>query len=109
MLQNRIKELRISSKMSQADLAKKLNLTQQAIGKWEKGLSEPDSSCIVSMANLFSVTTDYLLECEKEPTVKDDGLTEMERLFLSLSPARRKEVLHFMEYLASQASDQQPS
>lgn len=106
MLQNRIRELRTSAKMSQADLAKKLSLTQQAIGKWEKGISEPDASCLVLMADLFSVSTDYLLGHEKKPTVKDDGLTEIERLFLSLPPERREEVLRFMEYQASQASAQ---
>ncbi len=104
MLKDRILELRTSAKMSQAELARRLNLTQQAVGKWEKGKSEPDSACLVLMADLFSVSTDYLLGHEKKPTVKDDGLTEIERLFLSLPPERREEVLRFMEYQASQAS-----
>lgn len=61
MIANRIKELRIASHMTQKELAVSLNRTQQAIGKWEKGLAEPDASCILSLAEIFSVSTDYLL------------------------------------------------
>ena len=50
------------------------------------------------------VSTDVMLISQgKKPTVKDDGLSDMERLFLSLTPERREEVLRYMEYLASQS------
>ena len=50
------------------------------------------------------VSTDVMLiSHRKKPTVKDDGLSDMERLFLSLTPERREEVLRYMEYLASQS------
>lgn len=61
MLNERIRELRTKNNLSQATLGAKLNLTQQAIAKWEKGISEPDSENINKLADLFSVTTDYLL------------------------------------------------
>lgn len=59
---------------------------------------------MILLADYFGVSIDYLVGREKKPTVKDDGLTEIERLFLSLPPERREEVLRFMEYQASQAS-----
>lgn len=49
------------------------------------------------------ISADPLIGHEKEPTVKDDGLSEVERIFLSLPQARREEVLRFMEYQLSQA------
>lgn len=74
MLKDRIRELRLAHKMSQSELGNKLNRSQQAIGKWESGASEPDASCIVSMAQLFAVSTDYILEHNKVSIVKDASL-----------------------------------
>lgn len=83
-----------------------LGITRGAYANIENGKREPDIATIILLADHYDVTLDYLLGHEKKPTVKDDGLTEMERMFLSLPPARREEVLRFIEYQASQASDE---
>ncbi len=57
----RIKELREKEKLSQLQLAEKLNLTQQAISLYEKGEREPGIDLINQLADFFGVTTDYLL------------------------------------------------
>lgn len=75
MISARLRELRIVANLTQKDIAISVNRTQQAVAKWEKGLAEPDASCIVTLANLFSVSTDYLLGCEKKPTVQAGGLS----------------------------------
>lgn len=62
MISERIKALRELEKMSQKNLAEKLGITQQAVAKWEKGIAEPDIYAIKKMANIFNVSTDYLLE-----------------------------------------------
>lgn len=64
-----IKNNRISSGLTQADLAKKLNVTRQTISKWELGLNEPDIDTIKKLAIIFGITTDELLitnTCKQE-------------------------------------------
>lgn len=56
-----IKYLRSQLGWSQKKLAEELNLSQQAIGKWETGLSEPDSETLSKLATIFDVSVDYLL------------------------------------------------
>ena len=48
--------------LSQEELATKLGVTRQAISKWELGDSLPDLDMIVKLAQLFKVSTDYLLQ-----------------------------------------------
>ena len=55
-----IKRLRKERKLTQEELAEQLNLTTQAISKWESGAGLPDISQIVPLANLFGVPTDVL-------------------------------------------------
>ncbi|MDY2888594.1 MAG: helix-turn-helix transcriptional regulator [Candidatus Caccosoma sp.] len=56
---NNITELRKSRKWTQLDLANKLNYTDKAISKWERGESTPDVETLYKMAELFEVTVDY--------------------------------------------------
>ena len=60
----RLKELRLSKNLSQMQLAKKLNISQSAIAKWELGKTEPTASAIITLANFFGETTDYILGLE---------------------------------------------
>ncbi|NLM06600.1 MAG: helix-turn-helix transcriptional regulator [Tissierellia bacterium] len=62
--------------MSQEDLAEKLNVSRQAISRWENGSTKPDADNILQLSKLFAVTTDYLLNDEYEsdndlPKVKE--------------------------------------
>lgn len=57
-----IASLRQQSKMTQIELAEKLNYSDKAISKWERGESIPDVIVLKSIAELFGVTLDYLLE-----------------------------------------------
>lgn len=61
MLSERIKDLRKRRKLSQRELAEKLNVSQQTVGSWETGRSEPNSEMMVRLADYFGVTTDYIL------------------------------------------------
>ncbi len=53
--------LRKSRLMTQSDLAVKLNYSDKAVSKWERGESVPDITVLKTIADLFGVTVDYLL------------------------------------------------
>lgn len=102
----RLKELRTSRDLTQMQMSALLGITRGAYANIENGKREPDIATMILLADYFGVTVDYLIGHEKEPTVKDDGLTESERLFTSLSPERRQEILRYMEFLAAQEAEQ---
>lgn len=56
-----ITELRKRQDMTQADLAEKLNYSDKAVSKWERGESIPDVTVLKTLADMFGVTVDYLL------------------------------------------------
>lgn len=62
----KIKELREEKELSQAQLAKKINVSQKAIDFWEKDINEPKASYIHNLATFFNVTSDYILGLEDE-------------------------------------------
>jgi len=61
MFPERLKKERTKCKLTQSELAKKLGLTQQAIGKWEQGVAEPDIATINKLAQIFDCNPNYLL------------------------------------------------
>ena len=65
----RIRKLRIDRGMSQREVALQLNMSVSAIGMYEQGRRLPSLDLVVAYADLFSVTTDYLLRGE-ETTVR---------------------------------------
>ena len=56
-----ISELRLRAGMTQQELAEKLNYTDKAVSKWERGESVPDISVLARIAGIFGVTVDYLI------------------------------------------------
>lgn len=56
-----IQELRTASSLTQAELASRLNYSDKAVSKWERGESVPDVQVLKMIAELFEVTVDYLL------------------------------------------------
>ena len=65
---DKITDLRKKNGWSQEELAEKLNVSRQAVSKWEGAQSVPDMGRIVQMSELFGVSTDYLLKDELEQT-----------------------------------------
>lgn len=57
----RLKELRTDSDMSQGELAKKLNLKTSAVSKYERKLTQPSIDTLITLADIFEVTVDYLI------------------------------------------------
>ncbi len=80
ILADKIIFLRKKAGFSQEELAEKLNVSRQSVSKWEGAQSVPDLQRILDMAELFGVTTDYLLKDEIEEAVYTDGSKETPNL-----------------------------
>lgn len=67
---DRIQYLRKQKGYSQEELADKVGVSRQAVSKWESEQSTPDLEKVITMSELFEVTTDYILK-GIEPLPKD--------------------------------------
>lgn len=67
-LGNRIALYRKQNNYTQEELASKLNVSSQAVSKWENDLSIPDISLLIDLANLYNVTLDILVKGDNAPT-----------------------------------------
>lgn len=76
MLRNRIQELRIAHGFTQVALAKKLGVSKQAISNWENDNIQPSIEMLIRLADVFGVTTDYLLGREDPVRLNVDGLSK---------------------------------
>ena len=56
-----IRKYRLERDLSQSKLAEQLNISPQAVSKWERGLALPDIELLIPLAEIFSVTVDELL------------------------------------------------
>ena len=74
MLGARIKELRKDFGLSQVELAMRMEVTKQTISNWENGNIQPSVDMLVGLANVFNVTTDYLLGLDDVPRLSIEGL-----------------------------------
>lgn len=78
-LGSRIAQLRREKKLSQEALAEKTGVSRQAVSKWERGESAPDTENLITLSEVFGVTLDELLNKEKalEPQKTEEAvLTE---------------------------------
>ena len=63
----RIRELREQMGISQAELAKRVNVVRSAICQYEKDAREPSYDVLKRLANVFGVSVDYLLGRDERP------------------------------------------
>jgi len=62
---NRLVELRKKNGYSQEELAEKLGLSRQAVSKWERAESSPDTDNLICLAKLYNVSLDELLNSDE--------------------------------------------
>lgn len=65
---NKIAEARKKSNLSQAELANKISISPQAVGKWERGESMPDITTLNRLAEMFGVDLNYFSDSFKSAT-----------------------------------------
>ncbi|MDE7206380.1 MAG: helix-turn-helix domain-containing protein [Lachnospiraceae bacterium] len=70
-LSERLQQLRKKENYSQEQLAELLGISRQAVSKWESGQGYPDISNIMKLAEIYNVSTDYILLEKKEETQSD--------------------------------------
>lgn len=61
--------LRKQMKLTQIELAEKINYSDKAVSKWERGESIPDVTVLMTIASLFGVTLDFLVTEHAEPEI----------------------------------------
>ena len=66
----KLQALRKARGWSQEELAQQINVSRQALSKWESGTSVPDTENVVALSRLCGVTTDYLLLAEQETSAQ---------------------------------------
>ena len=72
-------ELRKQQGLSQQDLADRLGVSRQAISRWETGAVQPLADSVKSLAQVFQVSTDYLLSDDlDDPTSPQPAATPQE-------------------------------
>jgi repressor LexA len=64
MFATSLKQLRKKLGITQAELAAKMGITQQAVGRWETGAASPDAATLVELAKMFRTSVDVLLGYE---------------------------------------------
>lgn len=75
ILADKIVRLRKKNGWSQEELADRMQVSRQAVSKWEGAQTTPDLEKVLMLSGLFGVTTDYLLkdEIEDEPFLAETG------------------------------------
>ena len=76
IIADKIIRLRKKNGWSQEELAEKMNVSRQAVSKWEGAQTIPDLEKILMLGELFGVTTDYLLKDEIENEEYTDGISD---------------------------------
>ena len=100
----RLKTLRKQVKLTQAQIAEKLDISQQAYASWERGVKKPTQQNLVKIAQSLKVSIDYLVGNSDED-INDDELDNVEILFRMNSKGLtdeekkifKKELIEFME------------
>ncbi|MDU6318242.1 MAG: helix-turn-helix transcriptional regulator [Streptococcus mitis] len=97
-----MKTLRKQVKLTQAQIAEKLNISQQAYASWERGAKKPTQENLVKIAQILNVSVDYLVgnldntedeldNIELLFSMNSKGLTDEEKEIF------KKELIEFME------------
>jgi transcriptional regulator with XRE-family HTH domain len=85
---DRIKELRRMNKLTQVELANKLNITDKAVSKWENNLGEPSIDMLLGLSKVFDVSIDYILTgIDREKII---AMSEFEKIAYEDDPEQIK-------------------
>ena len=77
---NKYRQLRKERNLSQANLAERLGVSQTAVSQWETDKNYPDINTIKQLADIYSVTTDYLLGVDSSRRKKDNEIVVYTRV-----------------------------
>lgn len=82
-LGNRLRQLRQNNRLRQDQVANLVGVNKNTMCSYENDVRQPSYEILVRLANLYRVSTDYLLGCESKRTVDVSGLTPKEIQMIS--------------------------
>lgn len=96
----RIRRLRMERKLKQEQVAAILQVNRKAVSHYENDIREPSFETLIQLAELYRVSSDYLLGIESGPSIKVSGLTEKEislvRELVSIMEARNRRLERYL-------------
>lgn len=95
-----IRTLRVSQKMTQAELAAKLGLSASTIGMYEQDRREPSLDVLKDMAVIFNVSVDYLLGKESINPINSEYTDELVAHFNLLPEGDQQAILSLVKHMA---------
>lgn len=105
ILSEKITELRKKNGWSQEELAERLDVSRQAVSKWESAQSVPDLNRVLQLAEVFGVSTDYLLKDDMgEPAAEEPLPEDTGRTLRKVSLAEAQDYLRYRGKCASRIS-----
>ena len=69
-LGERLKNLRIDNRFTQKEVVEKLGITGSTLSQYERNKRVPKNDVLVQLADLYNVSTDYLLNITNNPEIK---------------------------------------
>ena len=79
---NRLVDMRKKKGLSQEALAEKLGISRQAVSKWERAESSPDTSNLIALAKLYGISLDELLYTDQEKFESGEPINKDEKSFV---------------------------
>lgn len=95
---SRVKDLRCKKGLSQAELANAFGISLRNYQRYELGERKPKFDLVVSLADFFSVSTDYLLGTDKG---SDELKAQLLFAYGQLKPENRKTLVDMAQFLLS--------
>ncbi len=103
----RLRKVRESKGLNQAQLAEKSGLQPSAVSHFELGRRSPSFDNLKRLADALSVTIDYLLGRQHEPTTAGPAAEKFYRDYEALSPDDQAAIARFADALAKQNESRQ--
>lgn len=94
MIGEKIKNKRKELNLTQEYLAKELNISRQAVSKWEKGISEPSMDNLVKLSEIFGVDIGYF----KKDSDQEKNTSQTSRIFWDILYAAIGLIFYFIYY-----------
>jgi len=98
-----IKELRLKNNFTQQEVAERIGITRPAYTAYELGKREPDFNTLRILADLFGVSTDFLLGRSPQKSYSKNGTLVAEVIDDTFADEDVKEILSFIDYLKNKS------